>query len=91
MKFLIREGVDIRLAIFSKYVGRDKIDFLLSKIVPMESDYSIKSALYKLLPNDHFTKKIIDRVIESRALTTQRLLNNVVHSDIIIACHDYQN
>ena len=49
------------------------VNFLLSKTTIVESDYSIKSDLYKLLPSGHELKKLIDRVIASRTLMKQRL------------------
>lgn len=88
-KYLVSVGADVRNGISCWYKSKDILPFLLSKLTLMECDYNIESRLYKILPDDHDIKKMIDRIIKSRALMTQRLCNNVKHSDITIVCHDH--
>jgi len=91
VKFLVLNGANIRASNdhalkWSRNIN--VLNFLLSKIVPKECEYSVEADLYKLIPSDHELKKIIDRVIASRALMKQRLHKSLILSDVNIACYD---
>ena len=88
-KYLALEGADIRSALIDGGVSEKSIiDFLLSRLVLEECDYSIKSDLYKILPDDNEVKKLIDRIIAMRALASQRLHKSLMPYDITITCYD---
>jgi len=87
VKFLVPEGANIRPSIFNKYIKKDIVDFLVSKIVLKECDYFVGSDLYKLLDTkykDHRLFGTIKKIIEQRQLSSQRLLNCCTYCDIII-------
>jgi ankyrin repeat protein len=88
VKYLVLNGADIRSYIFHDDIKKNILDFLLSKIVPIEIDYSIDSRIYKLLPNEHKVKKMIDHIIAMRALSSKRLHKSLVKHDITIICCD---
>lgn len=87
--YLISCGANVRSAICrSNNTMAIELDLLATKIILQESDYDIKSNLYKMLPKDSYAKKMIDRIMTARAISSQRLHKSLMPYDISIVCHD---
>lgn len=88
---LIEHGVDARLVIFFPMIGVVSMKHLLNHVSLVETDFNVDSDIYKLLESSDHNEALFEKIkkgIASRQFVRRRMINNVKHSDLIIACID---